>query len=1101
MEDTRLQWMKDLIYRFLSIHVNDEAFDELITDENNRAIILNLFSASKKSQRCIFFYSDTVEEEIERDDAIEESEEIPKPDISQSSRSIESVSEAASESSVEKEKEAVPKSEKDADVSDEDSSKRDSDEKSENTGENDATPRSNEGKTTTTLMLIVKKTKLFLIFNITRFVSGRSYVYFHLRKSEPIPKTETFEEANRVMPQYFQLGCLSQHPIICIDKMITLLYNPLFEDENRKVHLSVEDYQVDDNEMSVLSSDFNREVEDFIYSTKQIISQIEKPFMFSLPELPENISLEDLAQETEYVTEAQEITNEWNTVLRNLLHEISEMNPPESGLLEEIHFWRAQELKLSICSDQMSHATVLRTIKILKFAEIDISTFETSMKNIEDLLNKVTDKMSYLSVLKRNAEYLLSENSKDDAKKILFDTFVILRVAWVQSDYFNIDDNMCRLLKGISMLLRNRVKKEARINSLFRKPLPQISKIVKESVEILQYWKKLYMDESEKIKKYGASYWWRFDTRILFDEIDHVVSVCEDIDRVSQVLQELYNIFNTNLRFFVEDMEDLSSLQNRIFGMTSIIQFADVDAFDPKFKSEWHRIIQVFYRDVRTFEDQMKLFIGKMFQTSLTWENAYILSKSFDKFSISPSIREFILKSRTDMLKQFIKEISETENHFLTYERHPPKLDVIPETASAVLWVRDLLIKISKPMSKISDLLTDNDKDVEVQVRFKKVEKRILSYRKEKYEAWKLSSHENLNKFLQTNLLKKFQSYQTKLINPTQLEEAMMYKVNFPLYLEEVSIEARIFEELGYEIPLFVKNVVLQEKSFYKQRNKIKFISEELSDIFSDLKKEEISILRSPIENVVSVLDLGVNQILWESTDVPEFLKKAKQAIDIFRSLVQQMKNIVSEIDNKIKSLSKCDLFQFAKIEDSIPTCEVFFEEAKMKMDRKVDYMVNIYVSLEPLLKKVESISCKTSTGKAAQMKDYYYACEERILQSLKIMMITNLEYFRDEILENFIFPYVETAFKSKDELITSSIIRIKLIFVNFMTSAIESTRKLVRWLDGTCIESSPFSYTEKKAQMEFSYYLDLSIHPQIKKLVLETINSFFIYVDKQNSQ
>ncbi|GFR06414.1 dynein-1-alpha heavy chain, flagellar inner arm I1 complex, partial [Trichonephila clavata] len=462
----------------------------------------------------------------------------------------------------------------------------------------------------TSLKLIVKKTKLFLVLNISKFVPGRSYVYFHLRKPEPIPNVETFEEASRIMPQYFELGCLNQHPLICFDKTISL-------------------------------------------------------------------------------------------------------NPPENNLLGEIEFWKTQQLQLSICTDQMSHSTISKTIKILKLAEVDIRRFETNMKNIEDLLSKVTDNMTYLSLLEQNAKYLLSENSKDDSKKVLFDSFVILKVAWVQSDYFNTDENMCRLLKGISMLIQNRVKKEAQINTLFRKPLSEISKIASESIEILEYWKELYLDESEKIKKFGGSYWWRFDTRIFFDEIDHMVSVCQDISRVSQALQELHNIFRTNLKFFVEDREDLSIMQNRIFGMTSVIQFADVDAFNPIFKSEWDRIIRIFFRDVQSFEDQMKLFIGKMFQTSLTWENAYILCKSFDKFSISSSIREFILKSRIDMLKQFIKEISETENHFLTHERDPPKLEAIPQITSAILWVQHLLKKISKPMSKIGDFLTKATKDIE----------------------------------------------------------------------------------------------------------------------------------------------------------------------------------------------------------------------------------------------------------------------------------------------------------------------------------------------------------------------------------------------------
>lgn len=65
-----------------------------------------------------------------------------------------------------------------------------------------------------------------------------------------------------------------------------------------------------------------------------------------------------------------------------------------------------------------------------------------------------------------------------------------------------------------------------------------------------------------------------------------------------------------------------------------------------------------FLRDVNNFEEEIKLYIKKMFHSSLSFENSYILTKSFEKIPISPGMRDFINESRDDMLKQFIKEVS-----------------------------------------------------------------------------------------------------------------------------------------------------------------------------------------------------------------------------------------------------------------------------------------------------------------------------------------------------------------------------------------------------------------------------------------------------------
>ncbi|XP_055946983.1 uncharacterized protein LOC129980626 [Argiope bruennichi] len=145
MDDLRFEWIKDVIYRFLSINTTDEAFDDLIKrDESNQTILKNLFSDPKISKKCIFFYSDIVEEEIETEDAEEKPEETPKPaTTSRSSHSSEGESDISSVASASKEKGSEDQvkiedteSKSDDNESDENgSSKSGSEEKSDVTGE------------------------------------------------------------------------------------------------------------------------------------------------------------------------------------------------------------------------------------------------------------------------------------------------------------------------------------------------------------------------------------------------------------------------------------------------------------------------------------------------------------------------------------------------------------------------------------------------------------------------------------------------------------------------------------------------------------------------------------------------------------------------------------------------------------------------------------------------------------------------------------------------------------------------------------------------------------------------------------------------------
>lgn len=66
-------------------------------------------------------------------------------------------------------------------------------------------------------------------------------------------------------------------------------------------------------------SDFYKEMRNFLKSSEETVSQIEKPFMFRTPNIIPNYTIEELAQERSFVIEAEELTNEWIDMISDLL--------------------------------------------------------------------------------------------------------------------------------------------------------------------------------------------------------------------------------------------------------------------------------------------------------------------------------------------------------------------------------------------------------------------------------------------------------------------------------------------------------------------------------------------------------------------------------------------------------------------------------------------------------------------------------------------------------------------------------------------------------------------------------------------------------------
>jgi dynein heavy chain len=59
-----------------------------------------------------------------------------------------------------------------------------------------------------------------------------------------------------------------------------------------------------------------------------------------------------------------------------------------------------------------------------------------------------------------------------------------------------------------------------------------------------------------------------------------------------------------------------------------------------------------------------------------------------------------------------------------------------------------------------------------------------------------------------------------------------------------------------------------------------------------------------------------------------------------------------------------------------------------------LDSIVVKYLSIGPLLIKMESLVANSNTGKSSVMKEYYLFWERRVFMALSHMVVSNLQYF-----------------------------------------------------------------------------------------------------------
>jgi dynein heavy chain len=91
-----------------------------------------------------------------------------------------------------------------------------------------------------------------------------------------------------------------------------------------------------------------------------------------------------------------------------------------------------------------------------------------------------------------------------------------------------------------------------------------IQKLCSEARKMLLQWKDSYFKVRAKIEASGRDSRWEFDRRKLFDKTDHQALICNELIKISVVLEEFYNIFGPELKAVTGEPKRIEEVLNRV---------------------------------------------------------------------------------------------------------------------------------------------------------------------------------------------------------------------------------------------------------------------------------------------------------------------------------------------------------------------------------------------------------------------------------------------------------------------------------------------------------------------------------------------------------
>ncbi|GAB0196984.1 dynein axonemal heavy chain 10 [Grus japonensis] len=528
------------------------------------------------------------------------------------------------------------------------------------------------------------------------------------------------------------------------------------------------------------------------------------------------------------------------------------------------------------------------------------------------------------------------------------------------------------------------------------------------------------------------------------------VKFLSTLERHLKITEEFYNIFSPELKTVTGDPKRIDDLVRAVNELTSPMEELTFDPFSIKSAHDWKVIMEEFKEEVSVIEEETKNFIDESFKTLRSAEAAFDMLLKFKHIRSRETINKQMMMKFNDILDQYCKEVKNVKQIFVQNLKDPPLCKNHPPVAGAIYWSRSLFYRIKQTIIRFQEVeeLLASERGQEVKQIYLQVAKRMKEYEDQKYNQWRDGTEQILPVLLKNTLLTVITGGAATHVNPETSEQSSLMEepvttkksihfiVNFSPMLQEIIIETKYMEQLGFPVPEIARYVALQEDKYLRYTNRLKNMLDHYHKLMGTLNEAETKLLDGHIQELWRVFKSGHRRLSWNSLEAKEF-----------------------------------------------------FEYVKCERVKDVAHMVRKYTAIPQLLMKVEGQIANTNSGKSPKLTSYYAYWENRIYQVLTQLIVKNLQTFNAAVLANVPLFQTEAILSVPEIILQPNASEIDKMTVQCIRDCVEVTKHFVRWMHGTCIECPP-QRVEEDEIITFSFYNDVSQNPLIiEQAVLITQN------------
>uniref|UniRef100_A0A803TD88 Dynein axonemal heavy chain 10 n=1 Tax=Anolis carolinensis TaxID=28377 RepID=A0A803TD88_ANOCA len=864
-------------------------------------------------------------------------------------------------------------------------------------------------------------------------------------KAETVTEPNDLIEANDVLPEVLEYGILNGHTLWKQVLFFQVFLPAMCHSQYRKGDPEAEKSLAASlpfvgrilrssglDSLQNLRNEFLMNMQKFLNHVQRTILQMEGEIKLNMPTLCLDGDLNELASDRDIVETLENLANGWIKLITSAVEELAKKVPQGNGPLAEIELWRERSATLSALTEQIRFPAVRRVLEVLEIANTGI------VENLQVVVNELSkhqveavDNVRFLSTLQRHLKNLTHGTSFSIVLDTIPSLLNALRMVWIISRHYNKDERMIPLMERIAWEISARVAKVVDLRTLFKEDRRLAKLKMKEAKQTLEIWKECYFDVRAKIEASGRDARWEFDRKRLFERTDYMATICQDLYNVLQVIEEFYNIFGPELKSVTGDPKRIDEVLQRVDGLVSPMEVLTFDPFNIRCATQWKITMEEFRLEV----------------------------------------------------------LAIVNNLFVNKQMNPPLCKNHPPMAGAIYWTRSLFYRIKHTIIRFQEVdeLLSTERGREVKQKYLEVAKKMKEYEDQKYELWRETTEEKLPLLLKKTLLAKgpyFEDTETG-------EKTTRFTVNFSPKLREIINETKYMEHLGFPVPEIARNVALQEDRLLRNTDNLRHMLDRYHHLISTLNEAEAQLVEDHVQDLWRVFRSGYKRLNWNSLGITDYIARCTLAIGKFESLIHQIHKNAEDISNKLLIIETTNLFKSppSTDEDYLPGVKEYFEYVKHERSRDIDHMARKYISIGPLLTKMEGLVSNTNTGRAPRLVHYYAYWEKKIYQSLTNLVLKNLQSFNAAVSRHTPLFQTETILSAPEILLQPNANEIEKMCMHCIRDCVDVTKQFVRWMHGTCIDCPP-QQTPDNETVIFSFFSDISQNPLIiEQAILITQN------------